>query len=135
MQGDHRLRARPRSHDLLYLVLSHLVLSQRNIVAEQSSAELVSDHNCNCRPPRHSKDHIKRDAQSPDSSKLVVPAQVVEGSGTNCQAVEGHAKGNVARVLLLRLGQQVLVGLVLKLGPLGHCTPSYHFNKLCLFRF
>ena len=129
MQCNMRLGVGPCAHHFLHFVLSHLVLSESNIVAEESTAELVSDGQGNDGPPGDAKHHIKGDAKSLHSAKLVATRQVVDSACTDSETIERHSEGDVTGVLLFLLGQEELVGFVLKLSTLSHCTSSLHFSS------
>ena len=60
-------------------------------------------------------------------------AEVVDGGAADGERVEDDAEGNVPRVLLFLLGEQVFVGLVLELSTLSHCLFPNHFFKIFLF--
>ena len=78
MQGHHWLGVRPRSHHFLYFVLGHLVISQRCVVAEHASAQLVGDADREDGPPSNAEDHVEGDAQRLDPSQLVMSGQIVD---------------------------------------------------------
>ena len=135
MLGDVRLRVGPGAHHFLHFVFSHLVLSQSDVVAEKSSAELVCDGESDKGAPGNAEDHIEGDGQGSDSAQLVVSTQMVDGHAADCQTIKRHAEGNVAGPLLLLLGEQELVRLVLQLSTLAHCTSPNHCNFCILIAF
>ena len=49
-------------------------------------------------------------------------AQVVDRGTCGSKTIESHAEGNISRELLLRLREEILVGFVLELGALIHCS-------------
>ena len=113
MQSNVRFGVGPCAHHFFHFKLSHLVLSESNIVAEESAAELVSDEQSNDRPPCDSKHHIKGNAKSFNPPKLVVARQVVDSASADSKTIECHSEGDVTGVLLFLLGQEELVGFVL----------------------
>ena len=124
MLGNVRLRHWPRAHDLLDFVNCHFVLPEGHVVDEETSAELVGNESSDSGPPGDTENHIERDAQSLQAAELVVTTEMVDAGGADSHSIEGQTEGNVASVLLLLLGEEELVGLVLELGTLCHCTSS-----------
>ena len=123
------LRVGPRPHHLSDFCLGHLVLPKGDIVDKETSAELVSDASCDEGPPCDTENHIERDCQGTYSAELIVAAEMVDCGASNCHRGEEQAERNVSRVLLLLLRQEILVGLMLQLGALGHSTFTDHFSK------
>ena len=132
----------PSAHDLLHFVLCHLMFLQGDIVTEKASSELVSDENSQDRPPSNTKDHVEGNAQGSSSAHLVMSAEVVERAASGSHTIKEHAEGNVPRILLLRLREEVLVRFVLDQRALIHRTlfmlMHWHFcfaSKLILITF
>ena len=98
-----RLGIGPGAHNFFYFVFGHLMFSQCNIVAKESSAKLIGDEDGKTASPCDSKNHVKGDAEGAHSSQLVVSAQMVDGCTAESQPVKSHSEGQVSRILFFLL--------------------------------
>ena len=99
----HWLWVWPCPHDLLDLVLCHLVFLKTLVVDKESPAHLISHNKGQQGPSSDLEDHVKSDPQTSDSTHLVLSAQIVDGSATHSQSIEDETWDKVSGPLLFLL--------------------------------